>query len=504
MFEEIKQENRKISEGAAPLPRRKYRRKVVFSLVIIFLIVIVTALTLFTFGYRDSDSNVKEYVAQVAGEAVVRAAKSTNPTKSEKRYYSALIMGIDTRGVEFNGEEYLPVKSDGTRKIDVIMQVLYDRETKKLTFISIPRDTSLPVTEECMHQEREDQKYINRIYDMAEKNDCPQSGPEMMMKYVSYITGYDIDHYAIVTLDSFVDLISIVGEDDDGEKGLWLDIPEAVSDYCPNKYYGYDYVYYPKGRQFLTPDKVLCYVRVRKTSNDFVRNRRQQMLVNEVSKLILSSKTLKSPVKLMQIYQSMQSEMQMSAISFKDISMGIEIMDEIDIDNIQKIVLDYEFGSTNALLTKPSYSPPGTHTRSGYYLIPTAWEDECCKVDEWKLVREYLHRLVEDPEASTKQASIYAYVNSNYNIQGIEELNAYQDLSTKAQDELLIINTSKYTLPTLTSGPDVQIFDFSNGEKRLTAAMLANMTGGKVYDGSNAPFKRVNNEEIAVVFRVSP
>lgn len=469
----------------------------------IFAVIFVMTGTYFVLSYREDKVTPLQHFQNIAGESINRTTKLLNPSKTEKRYYSTLIMGIDTRGVEFNGEEYVPVKRDGTRKIDVIMQVLYDRQTNKVSFISIPRDTSLTVTEECMHQEREDQKYINRIYDMAEKNNCPQSGPEMMMKYVSYMTGYEIDNYAIVTLDSFVQLLDIVGEDYEGKKGIWIDVPRNMGDYCPNDRYGYDYVYYPEGRQFLTSKQALCYVRVRKTSSDFDRNRRQQELIDNISHLIISNDTLKNPIKLYEIYNSFKGDMQMSSISLQDITLGLEIMQEADLSNIQKIVLDHEFAGTNALLTKPLYSPPGTHTRpGGYYLIPTAWDQDCCKNDEWKLVRDYLHKIIEDPNYEAYQASVYTYVNKYTNGKAVFKSDTYEDLKAQLEQEYIYMNESKYALAMYSDGPDVQVYDFSGGSKNKLAQKIAQISGGMVYDGSLAPFERLNQEEIAVLIRI--
>lgn len=479
-------------------------RQVKYLFGTIISIILVAAFSFISITYKSSGTTPKQQIADIAGQSIVQTAKLVNPSTDEKRYYSVLIMGIDTRGVKFNGDEYTKLHSGGTRKMDVIMQVIYDREKNKLIYISIPRDTSLPVTEACMHQEREDQKYINRFYDMAEKNKCPFSGADAMKKYVSYITGYPIDHYVIVTLDTFVQLIDVVGLEHNGKKGIYIDVPRNISDYCPNKANGYDHVYFPKGRQFLNSKQALCYIRVRKTSNDFDRNKRQQQLITEVGKLITSNSTLNNPVKLYEIYNKFSKEMQMSSVSLQDITMGIEIMDQINLDSAQKIVLDYEFGGTNALLTKPLYSKPGTHTRSGYYLIPTAWEQDCCRQDEWKLVREYLHAVIEDPSAVPQQAAVYAYVNKYTSGKKAVFNNAtYQGFKQTASSNFIYYNESKYSLSMISGGPDIQIFDFSKGRKRAIADKIAELSGGKVYDGSQAPFKKpLNNEEIAIVVRV--
>ncbi len=475
-------------------------RQVLISIISVFIVFVIS---FFYFSYKEDNITPQQHFAKVAGQSVIQVAKLANPTKAEKRYVSALIMGIDTRGVKFDGEKYIPIRRDGTRKIDVIMQIVYDRQENKLIFISIPRDTSLPVTEECMHQEREEQKYINRIYDMAEKNNCPEDGATMMKKYVTYITGFDIDYYTIITLDTFVELIDIVGEEHNGKKGMWVDVPRNISDYCPNDHYGYDYVFFKKGRQFLTSKQVLCFVRVRKSSSDFDRNRRQQELISEVTNRVMTSETLSNPQTLYEIYKKFNGKMQMSKIGLKDISLAIEILSEVDLDNIQKIVLDYEFGGVNALLTKPLYSRPGTHTRSGYYLIPTAWDDECCTTDEWKHVRAYLQALIEDPTLEERTASVYAYVTKYTDGKAQFNNDNYQLLKEKVAEEYLFINESKYAKSPIYNGPDIQIFDFTNGEKRNVAQHLADISGGKVYEGRLFPFgRRPNNEEIAIVVRI--
>ncbi len=491
-------------ENATQNIQKKNRTFIKNLFLSFWAILLVFVVSYLYFSYKQDNITPQQHVANIAGKSVVQVAKLANPTKAEKRYVSALIMGIDTRGVKFDGEKYIPIRRDGTRKIDVIMQVVYDRQKNKLIFISIPRDTSLPVTEECMHQEREDQKYINRIYDMAEKNNCPEDGASMMEKYVSYITGFDIDYYTIVTLDTFVELIDIVGEENNGKKGMWVDVPRNIYDYCPNDHYGYDYVVFKKGRQFLTPKQVLCFVRVRKASSDFDRNRRQQELISEVTNRIMTSETLSDPKKLYDIYKKFNGKMQMSKIGLKDISLAIEILSEVDLDNIQKIVLDYEFGGVNGLLVKPLYSRPGTHTRSGYYLIPSHWNDECCKNDEWRYVREYLQALIEDPTLEARTASVYAYVSKYTGGKAVFDNQTYQMLKQTLQDEYLFINESKYPKQMVYKGPEIQIFDFTNGKKRNVAEHIAEISGGKVYEGKFAPFKVApNREEISIVVKVN-
>ncbi len=486
-----------------PIEKQTKSNSIFFILGSCIAVLVVAICAMWVMDVYQNKKGVKGYVTQIAGEAITRTSSMIVPDNDEKRYYSVLVMGIDTRGVTFDGKEYIPDKRDGTRKIDVIMQVLYDRQTNKLTFISIPRDTSLPVTEECMHQEREDQKYINRIYDMAEKNNCPESGADMMMKYVSYITGFEIDHYIIVTLDGFVSLIDVVGDENNGKKGMWIDIPKTVSDYCPNDRYGYDYVYYPAGNQFLTSKQVLCYIRVRKTSNDFDRARRQQFLMDNILNRVMQNSNLNNPLELYALYKSISKDMQMSQISLEDIGMGLEILQNAQLDNIQKIVLDDQFGGENVLLTKPLYSRPGTHTRSGYYLIPTAWDQACCQTDEWLLVRNYLHKLIDNPDAVNEQALIYAYANKYTNGKAIYNNESYNTYKANLASEMIIVKESKYAQPMLASGSDIQVFDFSSGQKRSTAQKVAKILGGEVYDGSIAPFKPLNNEEISIVVRVN-
>jgi hypothetical protein len=225
--------------------------------------------------------------------------------------------------------------------------------------------------------------------------------------------------------------------------------------------------------------------------------------MSEVANRILTSETLSDPYKLYEIYNSFKGKVQMSDISIKDISMGVEILAEADLQNVQKIVLDHEFGGTNALLTKPLYSPPGTHARSGYYLIPTAWDQSCCKSDEWKLVREYIHELMDDPNAVTDQAAIYAYANKYTGGKAIFNNAEYLSFKAQAPDSNIFYHESKYAKPMISTGPDIQIYDYTNGRKRGIADKIAGLTGGQVYDGKDAPFKPLNHEEIAIVVRVN-
>jgi hypothetical protein len=117
-------------------------------------------------------------------------------------------------------------------------------------------------------------------------------------------------------------------------------------------------------------------------------------------------------------------------------------------------------------------------------------------------VRKYLHEIIENPDTQIEIASTFAYANKYTGGKAVFNNDKYQRFKTQSAEEYIFPQESKYALPMISTGPDIQIFDFSKGKKRNVADKIAQLSGGQVYDGSQAPFKAINHEEIAIVVRI--
>jgi LCP family protein required for cell wall assembly len=104
--------------------------------------------------------------------------------------------------------------------------------------------------------------------------------------------GIRVDHYVLINFTSFKRLI-------DGLGGLDIDVGQPVSDYYRGRY-----INIPVGPKHMNADMVLWYVRTRKTTNDFARNRRQQEVLTAVAYKLLSMDAIAKAPELYAIYSA--------------------------------------------------------------------------------------------------------------------------------------------------------------------------------------------------------
>ncbi|MCK4724980.1 MAG: LCP family protein [Anaerolineales bacterium] len=98
-------------------------------------------------------------------------------------------------------------------------------------------------------------------------------------------------NYVLINFSSFKSVIDSLG-------GLDVNVAETVSDYRAGRY-----VTIKQGRQYMDADLVLWYVRTRKTTSDFARNRRQQEIIIAIFEKMLSMNAIKRAPEFYQIYK---------------------------------------------------------------------------------------------------------------------------------------------------------------------------------------------------------
>lgn len=118
-----------------------------------------------------------------------------------------------------------------------------------------------------------------------------RGGFPMIASTFDYNFGVRPDHYILINKNSFKRAIDTLG-------GLDVNVGVALSDYRR----GYGYVTIPTGVNHMDADKVLWYVRSRKTTNDFARTHRQQEVLLAIGARFLSLNAIKRLPELYQIY----------------------------------------------------------------------------------------------------------------------------------------------------------------------------------------------------------
>lgn len=116
-------------------------------------------------------------------------------------------------------------------------------------------------------------------------------GYKMLSSTLEYNFGVRPDHYVIINFSAFKKIIDSLG-------GLEVQVGEPLTDRFGSR----GTITIPKGRVKMNADMVLWYVRSRKTSNDFARNRRQQEILQALADKLISMDAIRRAPELYALY----------------------------------------------------------------------------------------------------------------------------------------------------------------------------------------------------------
>ena len=161
-------------------------------------------------------------------------------------------------------------------RTDTIILLTINPQVGTVNLLSFPRDLYLTIPGQGSNR-------INTAYFYG--------GIELVMKTFQHNFGIRPDKYVIVNFSSFKRII-------DSLYGLDVNVGTKLSDYRA----GY-YVTIPQGLIHMDADTVLWYVRSRKTSNDFARNRRQQEVLMALFNKFISMDAIKRAPEFYLLYK---------------------------------------------------------------------------------------------------------------------------------------------------------------------------------------------------------
>ena len=497
MDNDVKTFSQIVNEGEQEKFKMKKGRTILFLAFIFFLVLDVFFFAEYrlrgdkSLGYKVIDS--ARGIIEQSGE-VLSSIWEPEFKHTDDGLTSLLVVGIDARNVESKNGEFINTKPEGqagTRNTDTIIQIVYDNNSNEVFMISIPRDMGVDVNKDCL----EFHGSIQWVYDKAESNNCASGGIQTLSEVVEGITGIPVHYYAFVSLESFIDIIDEIGDTDEkGNKGIWIDNPEVVYEVYPKGEYGWENVYFPEGRQFLTSEQALKYARSRQITSDFGRAKRQQIVINAVKEKIMSSDTYLNPDKLLSLLNIFKKNAIFSIPNVEEIRAGITALEKVNTENIVNIVLTPELGGHEVLINKQ----PHDRLTAQYYMVPTHWKD--CPGDEFCKVKEYLRNVINYPELVNENPKIFVYAVSK-NSSGIPNFNndTYEKLLLSNMP--ILLTESKYLAKYDTN--DVAIIDFSSENEKFakTLDILSDKLDTEIVDGSKYSFLRINKEDIAIIVK---
>ena len=238
--------------------------KVFYIILVVLSAIIVTLFIIFKSTVKPPD--VGDEVVEVIIPAAtpnpdvpvdpdtpqVSATPEVIQMKRKEDFHTFLLMGTD----------------DGNGNADTIMVGAFDVKNNKINVLSVPRDTLVDVSRTT--------KKINGAYGMG--------GVNQLLDELTPILGFRPDHYIMVDIQAFVDVVNILG-------GVSYNVPE---DMYHNDGAGF-IIDLKKGPQTLDGNEALQLVRYRGYQNgsaDLGRMQTQQKFLKEFAKQVLSWSTV--------------------------------------------------------------------------------------------------------------------------------------------------------------------------------------------------------------------
>ncbi|MDP7978756.1 LCP family protein [Bacillus sp. WLY-B-L8] len=180
---------------------------------------------------------------------------------------SVLIMGID----ENKGREKLYA---GAFHPDALLLATFNKDSKTVKLVSIPRDTYTYVPVE----KKKDK--ITHSYAFGATKNGKDGGPQATIETVEKLFNVPVDYFVRFNFNSFIKVVDDLG-------GIDLDVPVTFTEQDSNDTAGA--IHLEKGYQHLNGEQALALARTRKIDSDAMRGQRQQLVIEAIVKKLASA-----------------------------------------------------------------------------------------------------------------------------------------------------------------------------------------------------------------------
>ncbi len=256
-------------------------------------------------NYNDLMANEEIYSSMTAETKILKKYSKTmskpkieqNTSFSIDKPFTILLLGIDST---IDG-----LSKSAAFRGDSIMLITFNPKTLSTTFLSIPRDTFVPIT--C-NNNRE-----------AKINSSALSGAGCMIDTINAFTGIEINYYVKMNFTGIVDLVDALG-------GIEVNVPYSFCEQNSKRNWGEDTIFVKEGKQKLDGEQALALSRNRHypgdatagemrkqcptynkgIRNDFVRGQNQQLVVQAI---INKTKTIRNADALLKLLESVSKNM---------------------------------------------------------------------------------------------------------------------------------------------------------------------------------------------------
>jgi LCP family protein required for cell wall assembly len=174
-----------------------------------------------------------------------------------------VVLGLDAR----------PGEGFGTRT-DSIMLLGVNPARIQVSMLSVPRDLFVDVPGYGLQR-------INTVNALGEQQ-TEGGGPQLLASAITQDFGINVDRYARLNFDSFVQLVDAVG-------GITIDVDRAIVDNLyPLPDGGTTSIRFDPGAQVMNGERALMYARTRHGDDDYARADRQQQVLLALSRKLIN------------------------------------------------------------------------------------------------------------------------------------------------------------------------------------------------------------------------
>lgn len=323
--------------------KKKKRKKLLFSLLLLVVTVCLGAV-----GFRMAlrkDSIAKDHTKKAINPEPVKVEQLTKQEIPEPaKPINVAVFGVD---------------NDGFRT-DVNFVVSFNEDTKKIQFVSVPRDTRVVMTDEMIASLEQRKKFVP--YRNGVKGQCKltevhaYAGDEYRNEFsvamLEDLLGIDIDYFVKIDLDAFHDIVDAVG-------GVDMEVEQRL--YYNDPYQNL-YIDLQPGYQHLDGDKAEQLVRFREgyAQKDLKRIQVQQDFMKALLEKVSSTSTILS--NLPSIAQVLWESIETDA-TLKDVLKYAKYIKDIDVNSITMETIpgtggayfDYDEEGTKKLVDRVFY-----------------------------------------------------------------------------------------------------------------------------------------------------
>jgi LCP family protein required for cell wall assembly len=242
---------------------------------------------------------------------------------------------------------------DGADLIDTIMVASLDHEKNAITLLSVPRDY-------YTHGHGVRNGRINELYRNNKNNIGESRAFALFQDVAGEMTGLTIHYYMRIDFNAFVEGVDTLG-------GIEMNVPDSIYDpYYPNETdNGYITFKIEKGMQYMDGETALKYVRSRKTTSDFDRAARQQLVLTALREKALTKGVLNDAETLKELYGTVQKNINTN-LSLREMISLARFAESFDRSHLVTRVLHDDPGQNGGFL----YTPERQYYDGQFVLVP--------------------------------------------------------------------------------------------------------------------------------------